>query len=160
MISIGYNLAEGWDSNPRRTQRFKCALIQVDSPNLLPMRVRHGAVALNITDDLPVIVADLQAPPVARIINVCEALSVLVRDGESLWGRGGRGAIPLKLEAPSLCRHGSGDQDQSQGQCQGCELTHGRLYVGQDARLPRPLRGPSSLLTRPWQNVSPSVSPT
>ncbi len=43
---------------------------------------------------------------------------------------------------------------------QGCELTHGRLYAGQDARLPRPFRVPSSLVTRPWQNVSPAVSPT
>ncbi len=45
--------------------------------------IHHGAVGLDITDDLPVIVADLQAPPVARIVDVPEVLVVLIRDGPS-----------------------------------------------------------------------------
>ncbi len=45
-------------------------------------------------------------------------------------------AIVLKLEAPGLCRHGSGDQDHGQDQRQCWELTHATLYAGQDAPLP------------------------
>ena len=39
------------------------------------MRVRHGAAALDIADDLTVIVADLQAAR-ARIVDVPEALAL------------------------------------------------------------------------------------
>ncbi len=44
------------------------------------MRVCHGAVALDVADDLPVIVPNLDAPPVAPIVNIPEALAILVSD--------------------------------------------------------------------------------
>ena len=91
------NWRRGWDSNPRRTHRFKRALIQVDSPDLLPMRIGHGAVALDVSDDLPVIVADLQAPLVARIINVTDLLPMRVGDVVARRGRGGRATVSFSL---------------------------------------------------------------
>ena len=79
------------------------------------MRIGHGSVVLDIADDLPVIVADLQAPPVARIIDVSDLLPVRVHDiGARGAGRAGLGAIVLKLEAPGVCRCGSGDQVHGQ----------------------------------------------
>jgi hypothetical protein len=44
------------------------------------MRIGRRAVALDIADDLPMVVADLQAPPVARIMNVSYFLPVSVHD--------------------------------------------------------------------------------
>ena len=51
------------------------------------MRVRHGAAALDIADDLTVIVADLQAAR-ARIVDVPESLAVLIRDRQNFTTAG------------------------------------------------------------------------
>ena len=109
-----------------------------DSPvyrqDLLAVRVRHGAVALDISDDAAGGVPNLEPPPVARIINVTDLLPMRVGDVVARRGRGRPDAIFLELEAPRIRRHGSGDQDHGQGQRQRCELTHARFYAGHDAR--------------------------
>ena len=51
----------------------------VQGSDLLAAGVRHGAVALNKADDLPVIVANLQAAR-ARIVDIPDPLAVLIRD--------------------------------------------------------------------------------
>ena len=51
------------------------------------MRVRHGAVALDIADDLQVIVADLQAAR-ARILDISDPLAVLVSNRPACRGLG------------------------------------------------------------------------
>lgn len=48
-------------------QRAECLPHFVDAADLLPMRVRHGAVALDVPDDLPVIVQNLKPPPVVLV---------------------------------------------------------------------------------------------
>ena len=65
-------------------------------------RIGHGAVALDIADDLPVILANLQALPAARIINVSDFLPMRVHDVGARRGRGRRCAIVLKFEAPRI----------------------------------------------------------
>ncbi len=91
-------------------------------PYALAAGVRHGAVALNITDYLPVIVPNLQAAR-AGVVYIPEALVVLVSDRPACRGLGFLpaparpptvAAIVLKLEAPRIRRHGSGDQDHGQ----------------------------------------------
>ena len=74
-------------------------------------------VALDMSDNLPVIVADLQAPSVARIINVSDFLPVSVHDVGARRNRGRLGAIVLKLDAPR--DGGGGDQDHGQDGSQG-----------------------------------------
>ena len=44
------------------------------------MRVRHGAVALDVSDDAAGSVPNLDAPPVAGIINVSDFLPMRVHD--------------------------------------------------------------------------------
>ena len=57
------------------------------------MRVRHGAVAFNVTDNLPVIISDLKTPPVARIIDVSHDLPLCVRDVGARRNRGRRSSV-------------------------------------------------------------------
>ncbi len=59
------------------------------------MRVCHGTVALDVADDPAIRVPNLQAPPVARIIQVSDLLPVLVRDVGARRGQAGRPSSPL-----------------------------------------------------------------
>ncbi len=54
--------------SPRGRREWQ--LIQVDLCDLLPMRIGHGAVALDVPDDAAGRVPNLDAPPVARIVNI------------------------------------------------------------------------------------------
>ena len=55
------------------------------------MRVRHDAVALDVANDPAGRVPDLNAPPVAGIVNVPDPLARGVSDRPAGRGRGGRG---------------------------------------------------------------------
>ena len=52
------------------------------------MPVCYGTVALDVKQDAPVGIADLDAPPVAaRVVDIADDLPVLVRDVGPRWSR-------------------------------------------------------------------------
>ena len=73
----------------------RCGDLPVQGPDLLSMRVRHGPVAFDVSDDTARGVPNLDAPPVGRVIQVSDLLPVLVRDVRARRGRAGRPSSPL-----------------------------------------------------------------
>ncbi len=118
----------------------------IPGPDLLPMRIGHGAVALDVPDDAAGRVPNLDAPPVARIVNIPDFLPMRVHDVGARRGRGGRGSVLAITHDTTGGRWRGGNQHHDQGQRQDCELAHGRLYAGQDARLPRSFRSREELI--------------
>ena len=89
----------------------------------LAVGIRHGAVALNVEQDSAGGVPNLEPSPVARIVDVPEALAMFIRDRPACRGLGllpaparpaAVAAITLPVPAFGIRRHGSGDQDHGQ----------------------------------------------
>ena len=60
-------LSRGRLAPPLGDAKIGDSLVQLNRPDLLPMRGRHGAVSLDISDDAAGVVPDLNAPPVAGL---------------------------------------------------------------------------------------------
>ena len=73
-VRLAVDIQRQFAVEPRAELRH-AGLVQPNRPDRLPMRVRHGPVALDVPDDAAGGVPNLDAPPVARVVQVSDDLA-------------------------------------------------------------------------------------
>ena len=97
-----------------KTRSLDSVLYRAD---LLPVCVRERAVGLDISENAPVIVADLEAAVMAGIIDVAQSLPPVIRDLPGHAGcRPGDFTSGLPGIAAGLSRKGHGNQQQGEAE--------------------------------------------